>query len=805
MLPADPQRNGEGPASVRALIAQRDWDGTPIGPPAQWPQSLRTIVDLMLHSRFPMFVAWGPDLTFIYNDAYVPILGGKHPQALGNPFQEIWWEIWHDVGPLADRALAGEATWLEDLPLLMHRHGYDEETWFTFSYSPALDDDGKIAGVFCACTETTEKVLAVRRNAAERHRLEQLFGKAPAFMALLVGSDHVFELANAAYLQLVGHRDIIGKPVRTALPEIAGQGFFELLDQVYATGKPFVGQQVPLMIQRRPGDELEQAYVDFVYQPIVDEAGSVTGIFVTGYEVTALRVAQDRLSIAQTAGKVGTFELFPKLGSILVSEEFCRIWGVPYQEQFSVHDLLRAILPDDMDRVVTGNKDLSADALGYIEYRIRRPDTGQIRWIARRAEAVLDAAQDVVRFAGVIYDITDRKEAELALEAYARNLEVLNQTGDALASMLDVGSIVQRVTDAGVALIGAQFGAFFYNVNDDSGEILTLYTLSGADKSQFDGFGHPRATPVFKPTFDGTANVRSDDILADPRYGQWAPHFGKPKGHLPVQSYLAVPVKARDGNVIGGLFFGHEDTGKFTEAHEQLLTGIAAQAAIAMDNARLYQDAQREIERRRQAETHQHLLINELNHRVKNTLAIVQSLAQQSFRDDTPTEDARNTFNARLSALAAAHNLLTRQNWEQAPLDKIIATSVEAASGGASSRVSIRGDNVLLAPQTAVSVAMAIHELTTNALKYGALSNDAGTIDVWWHVDDSPEPILQLCWEEKGGPPVIVPSSRGFGSRMIERGLAAELRGKVSIDFRPAGVICSIEAPLPALPRNSIN
>jgi PAS domain S-box-containing protein len=786
--------------TVRELFARKDWSKVPIGQPDAWPASLKTVVGLMLGSRFPMFIAWGPQLTFLYNDAYAPILGAKHPGAFGAGFQDVWSEIWQDIGPLAERALAGEATWLEDLPLVMRRHGYDEETWFTFSYSPAFDDSGAIAGVFCACTETTEKVLAVRRNAAERHRLEQLFGEAPAFMALLSGPDHVFELANKAYMQLVGYREILGKTARAALPEVEGQGFFQLLDGVYQSGEPFVGRQVPLQVQRTAGSEPEQAYVDFVYQPIRDSAGTVTGIFVTGYDVTDLHIAQDRLRIAQQAGGIGSFELYPASRTVSVSEEFCHIWGVPVTSTASVNDLFESVHPDDRERVLTGGAEIDGESLGYIEYRIIRRDNGKVRWIARRGEAIFDASSDVGRLAGVIYDITDRRLAEEALASHARNLETLNRTGAALAGDLDISSIVQRVTDAGVELIGADFGAFFYNVTDREGERLTLYTLAGADRSQFEDFGHPRPTDVFRPTFEGTAIVRSDDITKDPRYGNNSPYFGMPKNHLPVRSYLAVPVKSRGGEVIGGLFFGNKNPGVFTHAHEELINGIASQAAIAFDNARLYQEAQFEIERRRRAEEHQQLLINELNHRVKNTLAIVQSLAQQSFGKGKPADVARNAFEARLQALSTAHNLLTRKNWEEASLSDIIATAVGAAAGAAAEQVSLNGPEVILPPQTAVSVAMAVHELSTNALKYGALSVAEGSISVSWNVeanDAGGDPRLHVQWKEAGGPAVVPPEGRGFGSRMIERGLASELQGTVELKFESDGVRCTIDAPLP--------
>ena len=209
------------------------------------------------------------------------------------------------------------------------------------------------------------------------------------------------------------------------------------------------------------------------------------------------------------------------------------------------------------------------------------------------------------RITGVLVafsDITDRHEAEAALRAESARLETLNRTGTAIASKLDLEQIVQTVTDAGVALTSAAFGAFFYNVTQGTGERLTLYTVSGVPREQFSKFPMPRNTSVFAPTLQGASAVRSDDITADKRYGKNAPHRGMPEGHLPVRSYLAVPVVSRSGEAIGGLFFGHPEPARFQERHERLMTGIAAQAAIAIDNARLYGAAQAEIEARRASE-----------------------------------------------------------------------------------------------------------------------------------------------------------------------------------------------------------
>jgi PAS domain S-box-containing protein len=196
----------------------------------------------------------------------------------------------------------------------------------------------------------------------------------------------------------------------------------------------------------------------------------------------------------------------------------------------------------------------------------------------------------------------ERWRSEKERDEKTKILEVLNRTGDSIAGELDLQHLVQTVTDAGVKLTGAQFGAFFYNVINESGEAYTLYTLSGVDRSAFERFPMPRNTAVFAPTFRGEAVVRSDDITLDPRYGKSAPYRGMPAGHLPVRSYLAVPVKSRSGTILGGLFFGHSSPGIFTETAERTIVGVAAQAAVAMDNAALFEAAQREIEERKRTE-----------------------------------------------------------------------------------------------------------------------------------------------------------------------------------------------------------
>ncbi|TDY20466.1 GAF sensor hybrid histidine kinase [Paraburkholderia sp. BL6665CI2N2] len=214
-----------------------------------------------------------------------------------------------------------------------------------------------------------------------------------------------------------------------------------------------------------------------------------------------------------------------------------------------------------------------------------------------------------------------RRETEMKLREESRTLEILNRVGSTVAAELDLSRAVQIVTDAATELTGAAFGSFFYNVLDQKGGSYMLYTLSGVPKEAFEQFPMPRNTAVFAPTFQGEGIVRVDDITLDPRYGHNAPHRGMPEGHLKVRSYLAAPVQSRSGTVVGGLFFGHPEPGVFTERAERIVAGIAAQAAIAIDNARLYQAAQIEIAERTKAQSALRDLNETLERRVIETVA----------------------------------------------------------------------------------------------------------------------------------------------------------------------------------------
>lgn len=305
--------------------------------------------------------------------------------------------------------------------------------------------------------------------------------------------------------------------------------------------------------------------------------------------------AAQRLQLALEAGNLGDWSWNIETDAVILGPRAAEIFGLPLAPTTSarIRDIVHE---DDRERDRLAVERALAGHTGYSnEYRIIQPD-GRLRWIAASGRGIYAQNGAAQGMNGIVQDITERREE-------THTLEILHKTGITLASKLDLQALLQTVTDAATELSGAKFGAFFYNNVDDKGETYLLYTLSGAPRSAFEKFGHPRATPLFGPTFRGEEVIRCHDVLEDPRYGKWGPHHGMPPGHLPVRSYLAVPVISRSGEVVGGLFFGHPQPGIFTARAERLVTGIAAYAAVAIDNARLYEASQKAAESERAART----------------------------------------------------------------------------------------------------------------------------------------------------------------------------------------------------------
>ena len=300
------------------------------------------------------------------------------------------------------------------------------------------------------------------------------------------------------------------------------------------------------------------------------------------------------------------------------NEQFVRLWNFP--RDFLLPANREALLQAAARQLKNGAQFLERTKEAYTAMPAETMDVLEFEdgRIVERYSKLQSIEDRVVGRVWSYRDITERRRAEEGLRDEARVLELLNKTGAAIAAQLDLQIVVQIVTDAATELTGAKFGSFFYTRTDENGEAFMLYTLSGAPREAFEKFGHPRATSLFGPTFQGEGPIRSNDILQDPRYGKMPPHHGMPKGHLPVRSYLAMPVISSSGEVIGGLFFGHPDPGIFTERTERMIRGVAAQAAIAIDNARLYEAAQKEIATRKRAEAEREkLLVSEKEARTR--------------------------------------------------------------------------------------------------------------------------------------------------------------------------------------------
>jgi PAS domain S-box-containing protein len=353
----------------------------------------------------------------------------------------------------------------------------------------------------------------------------------------------------------------------------------------------------------------------------------------------------------------------------------------------------------------------------------------------------LDEHGRLVGIVGISQDVTrDQQRVEAALElaeAQRRRLdlleerriyEILYRLGTSLATELDEEKLIQLVTDEATSLTGADFGSFFFNVTNERGEAYMLYTLSGAPKEAFAGFPLPRATPLFAQTFRGEGVVRSDDVRKDPRYGAWGP---QPKGHLPVVSYLAVPVITRAGEVLGGLFFGHREAGRFTEAHERIVTGLAGQSAVALENARLYARIRQSEARARDADRRKDEFLAMLGHELRNPLApIVTALhllelrGQRGRELDVIERQVHHLVQLVDDLLDVSRITRGRIQLQRAPIEvtEVVARAIEMASPLVEQRAHHLAVEVppvgLRVDGDATRLAQVLSNLLTNAAKY---------------------------------------------------------------------------------------
>ncbi len=730
-----------GGGEIGRLIGAFDWSRTSLGPMPGWPQSLKTTVSLILRSPVPIVTLWGADGIMIYNDAYSEFAGERHPQLLGSKVREGWPEVADFNDHVMKVGLAGGTLAYRDQELTLYRYGTPDRVWLNLDYSPILGEAGEPVGVMAIVVETTEKVAAERWRKGESERQRQMFEQAPGFMAMLSGPDHVFEVTNAAYRQLVGHRDVIGKTVREALPEVEGQGFFELLDNVFATGEAFVGYALKAQLQRFPGAPCEECYIDFVYQPVRSPTAEIIGIFVQGADVTE-RLRAER-ALHQSEAQFRTFAEAMPNHVWTAKPDGLLDWFNPRVYEYSGADggeldgqgWVSLVHPDDVsDAGERWNEALSAGIPYETEFRLRRHD-GVYRWYIARAVPIRDASGCVVQWIGTNTDIDDQKRAVKALRKSERRLH-LSQNAAGISSLeVDIATGMVMGSDGLWELWGLS--------PRDSVHISVLENIVVLEDKDVRSTAQTREA--------GTA-------LPNVEYRIRRPDNGEVR-------WLSRHVD-----------FTYDEAGKPSK-----MFGVM-----------------QDVTERKEAQARQQMLTHELEHRIKNILAMVGAIASQTMRN-TDLETARATFTTRLKALANAHDILNTTRWTGASIQQVVEKTMAAFP---TEHISIAGPGFAIDPKMALTLALAVNELGTNALKYGALSVPDGVVSIEWTVEGVPtadKNLLKWHWRETGGPEVVAPTRQGFGTFLIGRVLGADFGGSVTIDYKSTGLECVLTAEIPAI------
>ena len=637
-----PASDEEMPMSER--IRAFDWASTPLGPIETWPEALRLALTITEHSAFPTAIYWGPELHLIYNDAWAPIPGERHPGALGRPARDVWFDIWPIVGPQFEQVIAtgkGVSALQQMLPMV--RDGIVQETYWNYSLTPILERDGSVGGVFNQGNEITKAVINERRlsfQVAVADRLRSLSEP---------------ELVKAAAAAMLG--DYLGA---------ARVGFAEVDE---AAGTIAVG-------------------TDWTRRPDID---SLAGRTAPLSDLPQLALAYLKLGEVLAIPDVddmrrGSSEADAALGSMLGVRA---VISVPLVREGELRALLFVHETEVRDW--------------------KRSEAAMARDVAERTWAAVERAESEQKL----------RESE---DHYRHTVELNPQVTWTALPDGQLNKVARRWIDwTGTTGLGDSWAAGLHP--DDRERTFEVWGRSVATGEPYD--------------------VEHRVQMLDGSY-RWARSRAFPR---------------RDSN--GGICLWYGST---EDIHEQKV-----------------------------AEERQRLLVNELNHRVKNTLATVQAIASQTLKGDIPLEEARARFEARLLALSRAHNLITDQSWEGASVEQVVRGATDHLPPD---RFETSGDRVWLSPRAALALALALHELSTNAMKYGALSGDAGIVSIQWR---RAEDRLRVEWKESGGPPVESPARRGFGSRLIERALGSDLGGSAQLLFEADGLRCVIAASLEAI------
>jgi PAS domain S-box-containing protein len=522
----------------------------------------------------------------------------------------------------------------------------------------------------------------------------------------------------------------------------------------------------------RRGGAIEETYWNYSLTPVIGEDGQVAGIVNQGIEITRALLAERRLSF-----------------------------------QVTLADALRGLDdPEDAKQAATEllGRYLNVDRVGYAEVDeaggtvvVRRDwtrDPGTLS-LAGQTAPLASLGEEALAFlrTGEVLALPDLHALPLANAETSNVWEALGVRAlitvplvrdDGLKALLYIHEPHPRLWKRSEAAIA----------RDVAERTWAAVERVQAERSLRDSEDHYRHTVELNPQVTWTALPDGQLNRVAPRWEEWTGTPGTGEGWAAGLHPADVPrsFEAWGRSVATGEPYDIEHRVRHRDGTARWARSRAFPRRSEDGTILLWYGSTEDIHERKIAEERQQLLINELNHRVKNTLATVQAIAFQTLKADLPVAEARSRFEARLMALSRAHSLLTGQSWEGAPLDRIVHDATEYLSEE-QGRFEIEGEAIWLAPRAALALALAFHELSTNAAKYGALSRDGGKVSIRWHSDGN---LLRIDWKESGGPAVTAPASRGFGSRLIERGLASDLGGSASLSFDPDGLSCTIEAAL---------
>jgi len=462
-----------GGGKVGALMRDHDWSKSPLGPPEFWPQSLRSVIGLLLQSQFPMFVAWGDALGFVYNDSYAEILGAKHPRALGRRFYDIWSEIWPDISPLIDAAMAGHATYREDLPLVMNRRGYDEQTWFTFSYSPVRDESGKVAGMFCAVSETTQKVLAERAlresearllelNQTLERRVKEAVAERKVLADIVEGTNAFVQVADLEYRWLAINRAAATEFERIfgVRPKV-GDNMLDLLAAqpehqaaVKAIWSRALAGEEFTAIEEFGDPSRDRRSYEMRYNTLRDRSGEQIGAYQFVYDITERVRDQERLRTAEIALRQA--QKMESLGQLTggVAHDFNNLLAVfATGLQLLERDVTgqpRQRVFESMRRAINRGTGLTRHLLAFSRRRPVNPESIDIAAHLKGMREMLDASlggnmQVDMKFAEDVWPVEiDAGEMELAVVNLCVNAR------DAMAGGGVITLAVENVTEHNV-------------------------------------------------------------------------------------------------------------------------------------------------------------------------------------------------------------------------------------------------------------------------------------------------------------------------------------------------------------------